>query len=124
MLGLLDRIKAFFKRNKPSPKPSSSTAPVVSPPLNEPPSQQSEGDLLVQEHEQLEVERSRLRYEITMVDAKYSSGEMEAGERDQAYRMRLARAGRISMRQLEIRSKLVKLGHPIPDEWGAINIVR
>jgi hypothetical protein len=115
-MGLLDRIKAWFRR-KPKATMVSPTSQIQSKPL-------SEGDLLVKEHEKLESERTRLRQEIHVVDSRYSNGEIEASDRDRAYRMRLARAGRISMRQLEIRSHLVKMGHPIPDEWGAISILR
>ncbi len=121
-MGLIDRIKSWFRR-KPktstisSPYPESSVPPVPSGPL-------SEGDLLVQEHDQLDTERTRLRQEIVVVDKQYSQGEIEAGARDRAYRTKLARAGRISMRQLEIRTQLVEMGHPIPDGWGAISIMR
>lgn len=122
-MGLLDRIRSWFSRK---PKTSTSSSPSLE--SSTPPPDQagplSEGDLLVQEHEQLDTERTRLRQEIVVVDKQYSHGEIEAGDRDRAYRTRLARAGQISMRQLEIRTKLVEMGHPIPDDWGAISITR
>ena len=124
MLGLLSRIKSWFRRKSSGESSSTSTVTKIHSAHSSENQSLSEGNLLVQEHEQLETERSRLRKEITVVDSRYSSGEIEAGDRDRAYRLRLARAGQISMRQLEIRSQLVKMGHPIPDEWGAIQIMR
>lgn len=129
-MGLFDRIKTWFRRKSPkSPTSPASLSSTTSHPNQVSSSSEisqpiSEGDFLIREHEQLETERTRLRQEITVVDSQYSSGEIEAGDRDRAYRMRLARAGQISMRQLEIRSKLVEIGHPIPDEWGAIQVLR
>jgi hypothetical protein len=122
-MGLLDRIKSWFSRKPKASTPSSPSHESSAPPPV-PVGPLSEGDLLVQEHEQLDTERTRLRREIVVVDNQYSQGEIEAGDRDRAYRTRLARAGRISMRQLEIRTKLVEMGHPIPDDWGAISIAR
>ena len=122
-MGLFNRIKSWFSRKPKASTPSSpSLGSSTPPPVPEGPL--SEGDLLVQEHEQLDTERSRLRHEIVVVDKQYTQGEIEAVDRDRAYRTRLARAGQISMRQLEIRTKLVDMGHPIPDDWGAISITR
>jgi hypothetical protein len=122
-LGFIDRIKAWFKRIPRATTNSSSSSSTSSSPLTKT-VPMSEGELLIQEHDSLESERTRLRQEITMVESQYSNGDIGAVDRDRAYRMRLARAGRISMRQLEIRSQLVRIGHPIPDEWGAISIRR
>jgi len=122
-MGLFEKIKAWFRPKSQVSTPSSPSLRLSAPPLQREVSS-SEGEMLVREHEQLETERTRLRQEITVVDRQYANGEMGAGDRDRAYRMRLARAGRISMRQLEIRSTLVKIGHPIPVEWGAIQIRR
>ncbi|MFX1300464.1 MAG: hypothetical protein ACFFDE_05940 [Promethearchaeota archaeon] len=78
----------------------------------------------MQEHVQLEGERTRLRQEIVVVDSKYAAGEIGAADRDRAYRMRLARAGRIRVRQMEIRSRLTEMGHEVPQDWGTVRIVR
>lgn len=132
MLGIFDRIKSWFtRRSKPS---SSSPETSSSPPLLTKVVSESEADtvagpvteadVLVQEHTQLEAERTRLRQEITVVDSQYSSGEIEAGDRDRAYRIRLARAGSIRVRQMEIRSRLAEMGHQVPQEWGQIRIFR
>ena len=123
MMGIIERIKSWFRRKQRTSTPTSPSPGSSSPPLV-PSGPLSEGDLLVQEHEQLGTERTRLRQEIVVVDTQYSKGELEAGDRDRAYRTRLARAGQISMRQLEIRTQLVEMGHPIPDSWGAISIAR
>ncbi len=117
-MGLFERIKAWFTRKVfpaaqvPDPSPHMENEPTT------------EGDSFVQEHEQLGVECTQLRQEIEVVDSHYSSVEIRATDRNRAYRMRLARARQISMRQLEIRSRLVKMGHPIPEDWGAIHFLR
>jgi hypothetical protein len=132
MLGIFDRIKSWFtRRSKPS---SSSPETSPSPPLltvfvseyetDMVAGPVTEADVLVKELTQLEAERTRLRQEITVVDSQYSSGEIEAGDRDRAYRVRLARAGSIRVRQMEIRSRLAEMGHPVPQEWGQIRIMR
>ena len=61
----------------------------------------------------IEAERGRLKKEIEVVDSQYSDGSIPAAERDRAYRTRLARAGSISIRQMEIRNKLLSMGHPL-----------
>jgi hypothetical protein len=123
VLGFFERIKAWFTRKLIISSQSSPTHGSIDSSLSENDTL-SEGQLLVQEYTHLESERLRLRQEITIVDARHSSGEITAANRDQAYRMRLARAGRISMRQIEIRSRLLKMGHPIPDEWSTRQILR
>lgn len=131
MLGIFDRIKSWFtRRAKPfasSPETSSPTVPtgvVSEPEADAVTAPVTEGDVLVQEHTQLEAERTRLRQEITVVDSQYSSGEISAANRDRAYRVRLARAGSIRVRQMEIRSRLAEMEHPVPQEWGAVRIFR
>lgn len=84
----------------------------------------TEADVLMQEHVQLEGERTRLRQEITVVDSQYAAGEIGAADRDRAYRTRLARAGSIRVRQMEIRSRLAEMGQEVPQEWGTIRIMR
>ena len=136
MLGLFDRIKSWFKRkaNPSSPSPTTSPSPPVSvqaesgsdggsvpAPVVAP---VTEADVLMQEHVQLEDERTRLRQEITVVDSQYASGEIGAADRDRAYRTRLARAGSIRVRQMEIRSRLAEMGHEVPQDWGTIRIMR
>ena len=136
MLGIFDRIKSWFtRRAKPSsPSPETSPSPpvsvgvvseskvdAVSAPVTAP---VTEADGLMQEHVQLEDERTRLRQEITVVDSQYSSGEIGAADRDRAYRIRLARAGSIRVRQMEIRSRLTEIGQEVPQDWGTIRIIR
>ena len=72
---------------------------------------------LLEEHQHLEAERQRLRKEIDMIDAQHAANTISAGERDRAYRTRLARAGQISLQQMAIKNRLVGLNHPIPLEW-------
>jgi hypothetical protein len=109
-LGLWQRIKEWLKRG-----PKTNTAEQQHGPpdrsINPP-----EVEILLQEHDQLGAERTRLRGEIDLVDAQYTQGKLEAGERDRAYRARLARAGQISLRQIEIRNQLAEMGHPIPKD--------
>lgn len=132
MLGIFDRIKSWFTRrsNPSSSSPKTSPSPpLLAEAVSEPEADTvagsvTEADVLVQEHTQLEAERTRLRQEITVVDSQYSSGEIEAAERDRAYRTRLARAGSIRVRQMEIRSRLAEMGHQVPQEWGQIRIMR
>lgn len=136
MLGLFDRIKCWFTRKAISSSPSPTISP--SPPVSGGAVLVSpvgsvvepgvvpvmEVDVLMQEHVQLEGERTRLRQEIVVVDSKYAAGEIGAADRDRAYRMRLARAGRIRVRQMEIRSRLTEMGHEVPQDWGTVRIVR
>ena len=107
-MGFWQRIKELFKRGqKAHPERQSHTHP-------EKPSYPAEVEILLQEHDQLGAERTRLRGEIELIDTQYTQGKIEAGERDRAYRVRLARAGQIGLRQNEIRTQLAKMGHPIP----------
>lgn len=114
-MGLFQRIKAWFKRGG-SPK----TPKRVSDNRVQTPSPRTEIDLLIDEHERLEGERLQLRKEIEFVESQYAAGEIAAADRDRAYRMRLARAGRISLRQMEIRRQLLQNGYPLPKTWGSI----
>ncbi|MFX0077947.1 MAG: hypothetical protein ACFE8O_01795 [Candidatus Hermodarchaeota archaeon] len=84
----------------------------------------TEVDVLMREHVQLEDERMRLRQEISVVDSKYAAGEIGAADRDRAYRTRLACAGRIRVRQMEIRSRLAEMGQEVPQEWGTVRVMR
>lgn len=104
---LIDKIKAWFRREK---EPEGTQKALTPEPTSTPP---TEVEVLVQEHDHLEAERGRLKKEIQVIDARYSDGAIEAAERDRAYRTRLARAGSISIRQIEIRSQLLQMGHPI-----------
>ncbi|MDO8124526.1 MAG: hypothetical protein Q6364_09130 [Candidatus Hermodarchaeota archaeon] len=136
MLGIFDRIKSWFTRKTKPSSPSPTTAP--SPPAFDRPMSTpdvnsesvpvgalvTEADVLMQEHVQLEGERTRLRQEITVVDSQYAAGEIGAADRDRAYRTRLARAGSIRVRQMEIRSRLAEMGQEVPQEWGTIRIMR
>ena len=136
MLGIFDRIKSWFTRRAKPSSPSPETSP--SPPVSVGVVSESkvdavsalvtapvtEADVLMQEHVQLEDERTRLRQEITVVDSQYSSGEIGAADRDRAYRIRLARAGSIRVRQMEIRSRLTEIGQEVPQDWGTIRIIR
>ena len=136
MLGIFDRIKRWFTRKaKPSsPSPTTSPSPPVSVGAVSAPSVDSvpapvaapvtEADVLMQEHVQLEDERTRLRQEITVVDSQYAAGEIGAVDRDRAYRTRLARAGSIRVRQMEIRGRLAEMGQEVPQDWGTIRIIR
>ncbi len=128
MLGIFDRIKSWFTRRT---KPSSPSPPVSVRAESEPDVDSvsvsvpvTETDVLMQEHVQLEDERMRLRQEITVVDSQYAAGEIGAADRDRAYRTRLARAGSIRVRQMEIRSRLAEMGQEVPQEWGTIRIMR
>lgn len=136
MLGFFDRIKSWFTRKaKPSaPSPNTSPSPPVSVQAISTADVESvsasvaapvtEADVLMREHVQLEDERTRLRQEISVVDSQYASGEIGAADRDRAYRTRLARAGSIRVRQMEIRSRLAEMGQDVPQEWGTIRIIR
>ncbi len=110
-MGIFDRIKAWFRRKKVHKATTNEEVKPETP--TRPP---TEIEVLVQEHDHLEAERSRLKKEIELVDAQYSEGTLAAAERDRAYRTRLARAGSISIRQMEIRNQLQKMGHPISHE--------
>ena len=107
-MGLWQRIKVWFRRR---PKTITAQQSHTQP---ERPTYPPEVEILLQEHEQLGAERTRLRGEIELVDAQYTQGKIQAGERDRAYRKRLARAGQIAIRQNEIRNQLAKMGHHIP----------
>jgi hypothetical protein len=107
-LGLWQRIKEWFKRR---PKTITDKQSASQP---ERPTHPAEVEILLQEHDQLGVERTRLRGEIELIDTQYTQGKIDAGERDRAYRTRLARAGQIGLRQNEIRKQLAEMGHPIP----------
>lgn len=136
MLGIFDRIKSWFIRKaKPySPSPITSPSPPVSSGGVSVPSVDlvstlvtapvTEVDVLMREHVQLEDERMRLRQEISVVDSKYAAGEIGAADRDRAYRTRLACAGRIRVRQMEIRSRLAEMGQEVPQEWGTVRVMR
>ncbi len=136
MLGFFDRIKSWFTRKaKPSsPSPQTSPSSPVSVRAESGPGVDSvsalvvapvmEVDVLMQEHVQLEDERTRLSQEIAVVDSQYAAGEIAAADRDRAYRMRLARAGSIRVRQMEIRGRLAEMGYEVPHEWGTVRIMR
>jgi hypothetical protein len=109
-MGLWQRIKEWFRRG---PKTNTAEPNHTQPDRSTYP---SEVEILLQEHEQLGAERTRLRGEIELIDAQYTQGKIQAGERDRAYRVRLARAGQIGLRQIEIRTQLAKMGHPIPQD--------
>ncbi len=114
-MGLFQRIKAWLKREG-----SSKVIRRVSEDHIQTQSPRTEIDLLIHEHERLETERLQLRQEIEFVESQYARGEIAAADRDRAYRMRLARAGRISLRQMEIRRQLLQNGYPLPKTWGSI----
>ena len=114
-MGFLQKLKVWFQRlfkrdvqeTRFEPVEDSSVKVAVPP---------SEAQVLIEEHQQLAAERTRLKKEIKLVDTQYDGGEIEAAERDRAYRTRLARAGSISIRQKIIRSRLNELGHPLSQE--------
>ncbi|MFW9935466.1 MAG: hypothetical protein ACFFDU_08220 [Candidatus Thorarchaeota archaeon] len=116
-MGLWQRIKEWIRRE---PKPITTNHSHTQ---HERPTYPEEVEILLQEHDQLGAERTRLRGEIKLVDTQYAQGKIEAGERDRAYRARLARAGQIGLRQIEIRNQLAKMGYPIPKEQRTSNIV-
>ncbi len=117
-MGLWQRIKDWFRRR---PKTSNSKQQHAQP---ERPTYPPEVEILLQEHEQLGAERTRLRAEIELIDTQYAQGKLEAGERDRAYRTRLARAGQIGLRQNEIRTQIANMGHSIPQDLQARHITR
>lgn len=129
-LGLWQKIKAWFKRDNKSNNSTQEFTQEHSQEYTQEPSKvpvasgSPEIDILVEEHEHLEAERTRLRREIELVDTQYSQGEIAAGDRDRAYRLRLARAGSISIRQMEIRNQLLQKGYPVPAEWGSVHLIR
>jgi len=108
MVGLFQRLKAWFSR-------LISGEPEVKP-VEIPEAAKTEVEVLMEEHQQLEAERKRLRDEIALLDERYRNGEITPAQRDREYRVRLARAGAIGLRQREIRARLAALGHPIPRE--------
>ncbi|MFX1561703.1 MAG: hypothetical protein ACFFDP_00145 [Promethearchaeota archaeon] len=116
-MGLLQRIKSLFRRKK-KVEPSSSSVTIGTPPIPEGTDKEStEIRSLIEEHKLLEEERIRLRKEIDVIEMRFNSGIIAAADRDTAYRLRLSRAGQISLRQVEIRNRLIELEYPVPPEW-------
>lgn len=115
-MGFLDKIKTWFRRRKKLnvPVEDMQSETVIKPP--------TEMEVLIQEHEHLEAERNRLKKEIEVVDSQYSDGSIAAADRDRAYRTRLARAGSIRIRQMQIRNKLLSMGHPLSQRTTSATI--
>ena len=119
-MGLFSRIKNWFKRNPNSPKVKKHTPSTPSEAPRRIARPTDAVGSLVWEHKQLDSERSSLKDEMASVDSRFAHGELEAYDRDRAYRLCLARAGRISLRQMEIRQQLVQLGYDVPSDWGIV----
>ena len=119
-MGFFQRIQNWFKRRSAHFPLTPNAVAASSSFLHLPKRPDDEVGVLVWEHEQLDYERSTLKSEMTQVDSRYAGGEIAAGDRDRAYRLCLARAGRITLRQMEIRRQLVQLGYEVPSEWGVI----
>lgn len=116
-MGILQRLKSLFRR-KSKAEPASTPVSIEGPPLPTGEDQESmEIRTLIEEHKLLEEERIRLRKEIEVIEMRFSGKIITAADRDTAYRMRLSRAGQISLRQVEIRNRLIELEYPIPHEW-------
>ncbi|MFX1475793.1 MAG: hypothetical protein ACFFCO_10015 [Promethearchaeota archaeon] len=74
-------------------------------------------DKLLKEYQKLELERFRLRSELDIIEKRLALGAITEKERNGAYRTRLSRAGKISIRQGTIRTKLRKMGCSIHRYW-------
>lgn len=74
-------------------------------------------DKLLKEYQKLELERFRLRSELDIIEKRLSLGAISEKQRNGAYRTRLSRAGKISLRQVTIRTRLRKLGCSIHRHW-------
>jgi predicted nucleic acid-binding Zn-ribbon protein len=105
-MGIVQRIKAWFRRV------TTGETQVQAVTLDKP--ARGEVDDLLEEFEKLNAERDTLRQELTDIDGKFNMGQLKAVEHDKEYRTRLARAGQIRLRQMEIRSRLAELGRPLP----------
>ncbi len=116
-MGIFQRIKEWFLRR--GQKRSGPTATQILKQARKSSEAPVEIETLIEEHDQLTAERQRLRKEIEVIDVQYSGGEIRPADRDREYRTRLARAGNISMRQIQIRDRLNQLGYPVPADWKA-----
>jgi hypothetical protein len=105
-MGIGKRIKAWFRRV------TTGETQVQAVALDKP--ARGEADELLEEFEKLNAERNTLRQELTDIDDKFKMGQLQPAAHDKEYRTRLARAGQIRMRQMEIRSRLAELGRPLP----------
>jgi predicted nucleic acid-binding Zn-ribbon protein len=106
-MGIGKRIRAWFHRV------STGETQVQAVTLDKP--ARSEADELLEEFKKLNAERNTLRQELTDIDDKFTMGQLQPTEHDKEYRTRLARAGQIRLRQMEIRSRLAELGSPLPE---------
>ncbi len=77
-------------------------------------------DKLLKEYQKLELERFRLRSELDIIEKRLALGAITEKQRNGAYRTRLSRAGKISLRQVTIRTRLRKLGCSIHRHWRVV----
>ena len=77
-------------------------------------------DKLLKEYQRLELERFRLRSELDIIEKRLALGAISEKQRNSAYRTRLSRAGKISLRQVTIRTRLRKLGCSIHRHWRVV----
>jgi hypothetical protein len=106
-MGIGKRIKAWFHRM------TTGETQVQAVALGKP--ARGETDELMDEFKKLNAERDTIRQELTDIDDKFNMGQLKPTEHDKEYRTRLARAGQIRLRQMEIRSRLAELGRPLPE---------
>jgi predicted nucleic acid-binding Zn-ribbon protein len=71
---------------------------------------QKKWDKLKEEFDALRDERNKLRVEIVELDNKLASGEIKERERDKEFRVRLAKAGEISRKLVEVVGEMAELG--------------
>jgi hypothetical protein len=140
-MGLLDRLRSLFRRRKPSEDKSVGGKSVkgTSQAFQETPvgeiSERKGGttlahtlelsgtpkvDKLLKEYQRLELERFRLRSELDIIEKRLALGAITQKQRNSAYRTRLSRAGKISLRQVTIRTRLRKLGCSIHRHWRIV----
>jgi hypothetical protein len=119
-MGIIARIKSWFRNRFTSNQTQPQTTPIRVESTHRSVHRDDEVSSLVWEHEHLDSERSSLKEEMTTVDSRFAGGEISVGDRDRAYRLCLARAGRISLRQMEIRQQLVQKGYEVPSDWGIV----
>ncbi len=100
-MGYLDRIRNWFRQFFNSEPKTKGLTPEKTVP--------SEVAQLKNNHHALNEELEEIRKKLAEIDERLNTGEMEGAEHDREYRQYLARAGRIQLRQMEIRARLEEL---------------
>ncbi len=72
-------------------------------------------DQLKKHYQELNQELEEIRLQLSKIDEQLNIGQIERAEHDREYRQNLARAGRIQIRQMEIRARLEDLESPIAE---------